>query len=54
MKMAYIGFFNKLFPYLLFCKTHSRISVKAPASVNPIGPGFISRQSTVNKSVVVL
>ena len=24
-------------PYLLFSKTHSRISVKAPASVNPMG-----------------
>ena len=34
-------FLNKLFPYLLFCKIHSRISVKVPASVNPMGHGFV-------------
>ena len=29
-----------LFYYLLFCKTHARTSIKAPASVNPMGHGF--------------
>ena len=29
-----------LFHYLLFCKTHARTSIKAPASVNCIGYDF--------------
>lgn len=29
-----------LFYYLLFCKTHARTSIKAPASVNPMGYDF--------------
>ena len=29
-----------LFHYLLFCKTHARTSIKAPASVNPMGYDF--------------
>ena len=29
-----------LFHYLLFCKTHARTSIKAPASANPMGYDF--------------
>lgn len=29
--------FNMLFYYLLFCKTHARTSIKAPASLTPWG-----------------
>lgn len=34
------GVSDKLFPYQVFCKTHSGISVKVPASVNSLGRGF--------------